>query len=519
MAGSDAASRDRLRALKHIVVVMMENRSFDHMLGYLRQEGMTDLDGLGGREFNFDRNQKKIAVHAFDAEANKVQRPGEALQKKLDPDHSIKAVKTQLGDGFGDFPNGGFVRSFIESRKAADNVQEKDWVVPMGYYTSKDVPVYDHLARQYCVCDRWHASIPGDTWPNRQYAVAGQAGDNVSEQDGLWDHITDLPPLKRLKGVPLFNVPAFTHQLQEKDWRWYSHDPGTLRVIDGAYRNTGNAMGDNFAFFDRRKVDWITERLSNPIVGGGSFLDDVARNNLRKVSWIDPNFVDLSVHDPGSNDDHPPSDIRAGQAFVFDVYNALRRSRDWNDTLLVITYDEHGGFYDHVAPPELPAADEARKLEGGITTYGLRVPALIVGPRVKRQVLHAPAKIKDGREDSEQPQFDHTSLIKTILYAFARNPDAAVANMPGRVQRAPHLGDVLGGVRRDIDAPRNEGSLMEEWRQEARRRREVAEQARRDAAVSLSAAPDGAGHPTVLTDFQMDWHMVASALKRAGIDA
>src|SRR3954469_1183605 len=109
MAGSDAASRDRLRALKHIVVVMMENRSFDHMLGYLRQEGMADLDGLGGREFNFDRNQKKIAIHAFDAEANKVQRPGEALQKKLDPDHSIKAVKTQLGNGYGDFPSGGFV--------------------------------------------------------------------------------------------------------------------------------------------------------------------------------------------------------------------------------------------------------------------------------------------------------------------------------------------------------------------------------------------------------------------------
>jgi phospholipase C len=513
MAASDVANRDRLRALKHIVVVMMENRSFDHMLGYLKQEGMADLEGLSGKEFNLDRNKKKIGVRAFDAEANKIQRPGEALQRKLDPDHSVKGVKTQLGNGYGDSASGGFVQNFIETRKAADNVEEKDWIVPMGYYTSKDVPVYDHLARQYCVCDSWHASIPGDTWPNRQYAVAGQAGANVSEQDGLWKEITGLPPLKRLKGIPLFNVPAFTRQLGDKDWRWYSHDPGTLRVVDGKYRDTGNPMRDNFAFFDRRKVDWVTETLSSPIVGGGSFLDDVAQNKLRKVSWIDPNFVDLSVRDPASNDDHPPSDIRAGQAFIYDVYNALRQSRDWNDTLLVITYDEHGGFHDHVPPPPLPANDEARKIDPAITTYGLRVPALIVGPRVRRQVLHAP----NGRQASE-PQFDHTSLLKTILYAFAKDPDKAVANMPGRVQRAPHLGGVLGAVRRDIDPPRNEGSLMEQWRQDARQRREIAARARQ-GAPAVSAAPDGAGHPTVLTDFQMDWHMVASALKKAGIDA
>jgi phospholipase C len=102
-----------------------------------------------------------------------VQRHGEALQKKLDPDHSPKGVRTQLGPGYGDFHNGGFVKSFIDSRKPQDHVGPDLWMVPMGYYTAKDLPVYEHLAHEYCVCDRWHSAIPGDTWPNRLYALDG----------------------------------------------------------------------------------------------------------------------------------------------------------------------------------------------------------------------------------------------------------------------------------------------------------------------------------------------------------
>ena len=167
-----------LDGIEHIVVVMMENRSFDHMLGYLSLEGMEQVDGLTGTEFNMDADGNVLNVHAFDADATKVQRPGEALQKRLDPDHSPAGVRKQVGAGYthGGPAMGGFVRCFIDTRRAADNVGKDLWFVPMGYYTSKDVPVYDHLARQYCVCDRWHASIPGDTWPNRLYATTGTKG-------------------------------------------------------------------------------------------------------------------------------------------------------------------------------------------------------------------------------------------------------------------------------------------------------------------------------------------------------
>jgi phospholipase C len=509
MADQDAAGTERLRTFRHIVVVMMENRSFDHMLGYLPQEGMSDVDGLTGGEFNLDADGDRIFVHAFDAEATTIQRPGEALQKRLDPDHSPPGVRKQVGPGYtrGGPPMGGFVRSFIESRRKADAVGKDLWGVPMGYYTSKDVPVYDHLARQYCVCDRWHASIPGDTWPNRLYAMTGTKGEKVTGS-GLWRNISSLPPLRRLQSMPLYDVPAFTRRLADRQWRWYSHDPATLRLADGRYRDLDKPMRGNFAFFDRRSIDWVTATLERPIVGGGSFLDDAARGTLPQVSWIDPNFVDLSVLETSSNDDHPPSDIRAGQAFVFDVYDALRRSPGWDDTMLIVTYDEHGGFYDHVPPPALPAGDGARP---EFRTSGLRVPALIAGPRVARRVLHEPEGAAEGTH------FDHTSLIKTILLAFAGDPGAARALPPPRGRRAPHLGEVLlDAPRGDVDDPRNARSLMEAWRREARARR--AARAGAEGAEGRSPAPDGAGQPVVLTDFQSDWQKFAMTMRKLDVN-
>jgi phospholipase C len=509
VADQQTAGAERLRTLKHIVVVMMENRSFDHMLGYLSQEGMTDVDGLTGKEFNFDPNGKKVRVQPFDATDEKLQRHGEALQKRLDPDHSPAAVRTQLGPGYPKTPhgpNGGFVKSFVESRKPQDKVTSNLWMVPMGYYTSKDVPVYDHLARQYCVCDRWFASVPGDTWPNRLYSTVGREGPNVAKSSDLWQLITDLPPLKQFRSLPLYDQPAFTRRLRDGQWCWYSHDPGTLRLIDARYRQLDNPMRNNFAFFDRRKVSFLTEAAEATMVRGNSFLDDAAENKLPQVSWIDPNFVDLSVLDTQSNDDHPPSDIRAGQAFIFEIYNALMHSKDWKDTLLIVTYDEHGGFYDHVTPPKVADGD------GSIhKTYGLRVPALIVGPRVRRQVLHEPPRTESG----EQPQFDHTTILKTILLAFAQDPDAALAGMPRRVQRAPHLGSLLGPVRTDIDDPRNTRDLMDTWRAEATQRRRAQ---LRDNGTTGALAPDGAGQPVVLTDFQGEIQNVVTAMKRIGLN-
>ena len=488
-----------LQKVKHIVVLMMENRSFDHMLGYLTTDGMADVNGLSGDEFNLGPDGTKVPLKAFDADAHDVQRPGEALQKKLDPDHSKQEVAKQIGALVGGVaPMDGFVTSFVRTRKPEDKIGKDLWMVPMGHYTKKDLPTYDFLARNYCVCDAWHSSVPGDTWPNRLFSLAGQEGPKVDLGGGIG-------PFSALKGAPIFNVPAFTRQLHDKQWRWYSHDPATLRAADGHYRDIFDIKRDNFTWYDRKRISVLTQLAEAAIVQRDSFLDDAAKGELRDVSWIDPNFIDLSVLETNSNDDHPPSDIRSGQSFVLDVYEALMNSPAWEDTLLIVTYDEHGGFFDHVQPPPLPAADEARP---EFTTYGVRVPALIVGPRVERKVLHDPDDAA-----TTGALYDHTTLIKTILLAFARNPAAAIAKMPGRVRRAPHLGNlILDAPRTDIDDPRNARDLIGTWRARARQRRAATPDAR------ISRAPDGAGQPVVLTDFQSNWANFALTVKRAGLE-
>ncbi len=430
----------------------------------------------------------KVPVTAFDADAHVVQRHGEALQKKLDPDHSKAGVQTQLGNGYGDFANGGFVKAFIESRKPEDHIGPDLWMVPMGYYTGKDLSVYDHLARQFCVCDAWHASVPGDTWPNRLYALAGREDAKTHRSPLQW--ITDHIPghlLKALKDAPIFEVEAFTRHLDDAQWRWYSHDPGTLRAADGRYRDPGDIKRENFAYYDRKKVSFQTKVGEALIVGHDSFLDDAAKGELRDVSWIDPNFIDLSVLETSSNDDHPPSDIRAGQALVLEIYEALRRSPAWDDTLLVIVYDEHGGFYDHQPPP---AVDD----DSGYATLGVRVPALVVGPRVKPFVCHQ--------------QFDHTTLIKTILTRFATHPDRAIGQMSRRVRNAHHLGLVLEDApRADIPAPTEARAAIDDWRTAARALRQGTPEG------TPSTAADGAGQPLVLHEFQDEFAKLVLALR------
>jgi phospholipase C len=482
---TDEQALQRLFQVKHLVVVMMENRSFDHMLGYLKQEGMDAVEGLTGDEFNLDRDGNKITVRRFDADGNTVQKPGEALQKRLDPDHGKNGVQIQLGDGYGTSANGGFVKSFIESRKPVDNVGPDLWMVPMGYYGSKDLPTYDFLARNYCICDAWHASVPGDTWPNRLYSLTGREGDKV--HPGFLDKLAELfSPLKALTGAPIYDVPAFTRHLDDQQWRWYSHDPATLRAADSHYRKADDLKADNFAFFDRKKVGVVTQAAEALIVGHDSFLDDAAKGELRDVSWIDPNFIDLDILDPASNDDHPPCDIRSGQAFILELYEALRRSPVWDDTVLVVVYDEHGGFYDHVPPPKI---DD----DSGYTTLGVRVPALIVGPRVEKMVCHQ--------------VFDHTSLIKTILTRFAKDPANAIGQMSQRVQNAEHLGQVLAAdPRADIPEPTDTRAAIETWRAKARAVREA-------TGAGPSSAPDGAGQPLVLHDFQLEFAKFAMAMR------
>ncbi len=152
-------------------------------------------------------------------------------------------------------------------------------------------------------------------------------------------------------------------------------------------------------------------------------MQHAAAGTLPSVSWIDPNFYDLTFGPAGSNDDHPPSDLHAGQQLILQLVDAVMQGPQWSKTLLIITYDEHGGFFDHVPPPA--AADDH-----GLNRYGPRVPAIVVSPFV-------------GKASVSNVVFDHTSIIKTILTRFCADANGAIPNMGARVAAANHLGEML----------------------------------------------------------------------------
>jgi phospholipase C len=420
-----------LDEIEHVVVLMLENRSFDHMLGYLSlmRRGL-EVDGLQKGMAN-EHNGRSYPIFPLRKTA---------FTKAQDPCHSGACVDEQVANG-----NGGFAANYIETREDPATAEP---VVVMGYYDGGPLPIYDFLARRYCVCDRWFCSVRGATFPNRLYAVAGRAAgsrDNASP--------------------PVYHLPSFVRQLDKfgATWRWYTHELfATIWAIDRDYLP--------------KTFDNVRPFSSG--VAADDFFSAAREGTLPNVAWIDPNFVDLGGA-VGSNDDHPPSDVRAGQELVLRVFNALARSPVWERTLLVITYDEHGGFFDHVEPPS--AEDDDSRPE--FHAYGPRVPAIVVSPRVHAGVSHE--------------VFDHTSLIKTFLARFCRSADGLIPDMGARVSAANHLGVLLDKAvqltRPDEGTLQALTSRLGDWKADSLR-------AEMDVQ-SEAVAPD----PAVLTDFQEDY--------------
>jgi len=317
----------------------------------------------------------------------------------------------------------------------------------MAYHPAEHLPVYDFLAREFALCDHWFCSVPGATMPNRCYALAGTS-------NGLRNNLKPSRP---------YNLASFVRHLGADQWRWYSHDyVPILWLVDPEY---GLAIENVPAYFDRRDV-----------FGHRSFIERAANGDLPAVSWIDPNFYDLTFGPAGSNDDHPPSDLRAAQKLVLQLVDALLQSPVWRKTLLVITYDEHGGFFDHVAPP---AAADSRP---AMRRYGPRVPALVVSPYVTAGAV-------------SKTVFDHTSIIKTILTRFAKKKNGKLPNMGSRVAAANHRGELLTrGTARRIKRPEYQPLVdaPARWHEE----------------MVLDGTPqpgEGLAVPHELTDFQADF--------------
>jgi phospholipase C len=455
-----------LDQIEHIVILMMENRSFDHMLGYLHLSGRRpELDGLEPAMENTYRDTSG-RFPMYDGQSFPVHElPDTKMKKSQDPPHGGDEVDGQLDGADGD--NKGFVQVYMDKRGGggAPEVHPND---VMGYHTERHLPVYDHLSEKFCVCDRWFSSVPGATFPNRLYSVAGRAA-------GKRDNINP----------PIYKLLSFVRHLDASkiSWGWFVHDAAPiLWAVDNDYP-FHHLMDERVAWFDGH---WRPPHLAH------TFVQRAAAGKLPSVSWIDPSFADFRhgvfrLFAPPSNDDHPPSDVLAGQTLVLKVYDALASSPNWEKTLLLITYDEHGGFFDHAPPPKNPPDDDPKTF----TRYGARVPALVVSPFV-------------GRRSFSHELFDHASIIKTILLRFCRD-GGSIPNMGKRVSEAQNLGVLLTGEPRAAELAETYRPLADKI--EAGRKETLHDQL-------VFGATTRAATPTTPTDWQDDFLKIREGFMR-----
>lgn len=327
--------------IDHIVVVMMENRSFDHYLGWVpgadgRQAGLSYPDKSGAMQSTFRLSQN--AEYGFQGCGWN------------DPDHSYAGGRVELNNGA---MNGWLL---TDGTTAPDRF-------PIGYYTADDLPFYKAAVENYTICDRYFCSILSQTFPNRFYMHAGQTDRNDN-------------------ALTFSTLPTIWDRLAAKN------------------------ISAGFYFSDVPFIGLWREKYMSITKPFAAFQAAAAGGQLPSVSYIDPNFG-ATVGEPAgfSEDDHPQADIRNGQAFLNQVYETLRSSPQWDKTLLIINYDEWGGFYDHVTPPFAPVTAEefaAIKNDGRL---GFRVPCVLMGPRARKGHV-------------EHLQFDHNSILNFICWRF-----------------------------------------------------------------------------------------------------
>jgi phospholipase C len=397
--------------LKHIVVLMMENRSFDHMLGGLKKKN-PKINGLNGDESNPDNDGNVVKVAP-----NAVYRG----QLAHDPDHHFPGADMQIYGGVPFSPGRvanmqGFVKSY-----ATQGTGTQGSHAIMNYFSPEKIPVLTTLATEYAVFNGWFSSIPGPTICNRAFAHYGTSFGNVDMNMLL------ITAAQRAKIPTIYErMKAGGHSAK---LYYYDQPSSTMEIV--------NLVMDQ-SFF-------------------GTFADFVAdckSGNLPEYSFIEPNYSDHPGPGGGqllATDQHPDHHVLAGDKFIASVYNQIRIIPDlWKSTALLIVYDEHGGLYDHVVPPSCTPdgfhAGEAATGVPGLTfdfdRLGIRVPAILVSPYIPR------GTVVPGTEDpANQRVFEHASIPATVSKHFL-NTDQGT----DREKAAETFLDLLGDdLRTDKD--------------------------------------------------------------------
>jgi phospholipase C len=387
---------------------MLENRSFDHMLGFSNLQGIdaitgkpTTIEGVDpARDWNLDPKGNKVPVYT----------PAKWAMD-YDPGHEFTDVKLQLTGVNGNYPdinNSGFIADFARINPA--NAGEI-----MQCYTPEQLPVLTTLAREFAVCDHWFSSMPGPTWPNRFFIHAASSG-------GL-DH---SPTQENVATSILFNG--------------YKFDNGTIYDrLDDEGLNWMVFRGDLFP--QALAISGMTIRAAEGCFQGfDDFSERVNDPNYNiTYAFIEPDYH-ISSDFVCGNSQHPKDDVTRGEALIKKVYETIRNSPHWESSLLIITYDEHGGFYDHVPPPravapgDTPSDPENNLFSFDFKQLGVRVPAIIVSSLIPRGTI-------------DHTVYDHTSALATVESLYGLQP------LTNRDKVANALNHLLSLATPRTDAP------------------------------------------------------------------
>jgi phospholipase C len=399
--------------IEHVVVLMLENRSFDQMLGDF-QRLYPALDGI---DVASPPRAESVAGHRYE------QRPTTVRCASNDPNHELASVLRQIGapaavPGF-DCRRPFLVRLFATAflivrswavwawdwvrgrmrrpvmRAEARLVYESHFVAAyvhdfpdstttqrdeiMGYFPIDSLPALHLLAKHFAICDRWFASVPGPTWVNRFFVHTGTARGIARMPNDKWD----------LEGYALHDQRTVYDELNAhgKSWRIYFHDAAQTLALTHQWQSQNRL---NYAH-----IDQFEAHTAGPATDFPAFV------------FIEPQYAG-----DNPNDDHPPYDVMNGERLIARVYNAIRGNPAlWQSTMLIVVFDEHGGYYDHVQPPAAPAPDRCA-LEYTFDRYGVRVPAILVSPWVEPGVFPADKSV----------YFDHTSIGRYLCDRWGLSP-------------------------------------------------------------------------------------------------
>lgn len=346
--------------IRHIVVLMMENRSFDHMLGDATRI-YPGLEGIPQSGQKYRNTSSKSGTHYE-------QEPVAAKKVAVDLPHEHDHVMTQIGDDTTRLM-GGFVDTYLSvpgvSESDPDQVKQVMAYFPLGDTPDKDsLPALHALARDFLVCDHWFSSMPGPTWPNRFFIHSGTCLGHIH-----------MPSRQQPQYMYLYDQDTIYDRLGATDKNWRIYHQGMPQTIV--------------------MTNLLPKILTSHYSSMEDFYEDAAGAAADFPEYV---FIEPTYFGATENDQHPPTDVTPGDQLIAKVYNAIRGNEElWKSTLLIVTYDEHGGFFDHVPPPATIAPDGNTE-EYDFTRLGIRVPTILISPWVERGVC--------------KTQFDHSSVLR-----------------------------------------------------------------------------------------------------------